>query len=109
LPARRQLLSHRQPRHTDGMSTFSIKVAGPDDLADIADLFRAYADALPVDLAAQGLCEELAGLPGVYGPPRGALLIAWPPSGRSAVGCIALRALGAHSGEVKRLYVRPSA
>ncbi|WP_293386384.1 hypothetical protein [Phenylobacterium sp.] len=62
----------------------------PADLADAARLFRDYAAGLSVDLAYQGFADELAGLPGAYGPPRGALLLARAAAGR-AVGCIALR------------------
>lgn len=51
----------------------------------------------------QGFEEEMAGLPGAYGPPRGALLLA------PAKGCVAVRALDAGTAEMKRLYVRPQA
>jgi GNAT superfamily N-acetyltransferase len=51
----------------------------------------------------QGFDEELAGLPGAYGPPRGALLLA------PGKGCVALRALDARTAEMKRLYLRPQA
>jgi len=51
----------------------------------------------------QGFDAELAGLPGLYGPPRGALLLA------PGQGCVALRALDAHTAEMKRLYVAPGA
>lgn len=47
--------------------------------------------------------SELAGLPGAYAPPDGALLIAWV-DGR-AVGCVALRALGDGRCEMKRMFV----
>ena len=77
------------------------------DLAEVRVLFREYADALGVDLGFQGFEAELAGLPGDYAPPRGRLLIA--REGRRAVGCAALRPLGADVGEAKRLYVRPEA
>lgn len=90
------------------MPTFTIDAAGPRDLPDVADLFRAYAAALPVDLNAQRFIEELAGLPGAYAPPRGALLLARAPSAEP-LGCIALRPLDAEACEVKRLYVVPAA
>lgn len=90
------------------MPTFIIDAAERADLPDVADLFRAYAAALPVDLNAQRFIEELAGLPGAYAPPRGALLLARAPDGES-LGCIALRKLDARACEVKRLYVAPAA
>ncbi len=83
----------------------------PHDIAQVHELFVEYAQWLQVDLCFQGFEEELAGLPGVYAPPRGRLLLAGPPD--AAFGCIALRPLdqaltGAEGsvGEVKRLYVR---
>lgn len=81
----------------------------PDDLAAIRDLFVAYAAGLPVDLAYQGFAAELAGLPGAYGPPAGALLLARDAAG-AALGCVALRPLDpAGLCEMKRLSVAPSA
>lgn len=88
------------------MHTCSILAASAADLDDIAALFRAYAQSLPVDLDAQGFEQELATLPGVYAPPTGALLIARAADG-AAVGCVALRQLSAASCEMKRLYVTP--
>jgi hypothetical protein len=58
------------------MQPFNIAEAAPGDLADIAALFRAYAAELPVDLGLQRFEQELAGLPGDYAPPTGAILIA---------------------------------
>jgi GNAT superfamily N-acetyltransferase len=83
--------------------------ATPDDLAEVAELFRGYAAALPVDLGYQDFAAELAELPGKYAPPRGALLLA--RSGESVpLGCAALRPLAPEGRcEMKRLFLLPSA
>jgi GNAT superfamily N-acetyltransferase len=79
-----------------------------DDLAAVRALFEAYADGLPIDLAYQDFAAELAGLPGKYAAPHGALLIARDAAGQ-ALGCVALRPLGGGVSEMKRLYVAPAA
>lgn len=84
-----------------------IRPATPDDLDAVRALFREYAASLGVDLAYQGFETELAGLPGAYVPPSGALLLAVRPDG-VAVGCVALRPM-AGGCEMKRLYCRPDA
>ena len=68
-------------------------------------LFEEYAASLPFDLGFQEFEQELAGLPGAYAPPRGALLIAREQG--AAMGCVALRPLEHDICELKRLYVRP--
>ena len=82
--------------------------SGQDALDAVAALFRAYAAFLSIDLARQGFAAELAGLPGDYAPPRGALLIARGDDGM-ALGCVALRPLADGSGEIKRMYVTDAA
>ncbi|MFZ0132833.1 MAG: GNAT family N-acetyltransferase [Desulfobacterales bacterium] len=77
----------------------------PDELDEIRRLFREYETFLDVDLCFQGFEAELAGLPGSYAPPDGALLIA--VEGRMAAGCVALRKLKDGTCEMKRLFARP--
>lgn len=77
------------------------------DLAAAADLMRAYAAWLDIDLGFQDFEAELASLPGKYAPPSGALFLARLSDG-NPVGCVALRALpAAGCCEMKRLYVAP--
>lgn len=88
-------------------ASFSLREAQrPEDLDTARALFREYADWLGVDLCFQGFAAELEGLPGAYARPDGRLFLAH--AGDAAAGCIALRRFDAASGEVKRLYVRPS-
>lgn len=83
-------------------------VRTPQDLADIATLFRAYAASLDIDLAYQDFADELAGLPGKYSPPPGALLIARDGDG-APLGCVALRPMDDPARcEMKRLFVAPA-
>src|SRR5271155_5804030 len=53
------------------------------------------------------LAQEIARLPGEYGPPRGELFLAYV--GSTPIGCAALRSLDRATMEFKRLFVRPSA
>jgi GNAT superfamily N-acetyltransferase len=78
-----------------------------NDIAEARVLFEAYAASIGVDLCFQGFAEELATLPGAYAPPRGRIFLAGSPG--HAQGCIALRPLQMHTGEIKRLYVAPQA
>jgi ribosomal protein S18 acetylase RimI-like enzyme len=67
----------------------------------VRDLFREYGALPDVNIAK----HELAGLPGEYAPPTGALLVAL--EGTAGAGCVALRKLEEQTCEMKRLYVRP--
>jgi putative acetyltransferase len=76
-------------------------------LRDTRALFLEYKSVIGFDLCFQDFDREVAGLPGEYAPPRGALMLALV-DGRAA-GCVALRALDERTCEMKRLYVRSQA
>jgi len=93
------------------MNTQSIRFVEPntpEELNTVRGIFREYADSLRIDLCFQDFEAELVGLPGEYGPPRGALLLALVDE--ALAGCCALRPLDAaaypNACEMKRLYVR---
>ena len=78
------------------------------DLIPLVNLLRAYEKGLGVSLCFQDFDAEIAGLPGDYAPPGGALILAHAADG-NLVGTVALRALDPAQGicEMKRLYVAP--
>jgi len=65
----------------------------------------AFADSV-LKVGVEDFHREVASLPGPYGPPGGSLYIAFV--GGTPVGCGALKSLGRHRAEIKRIYVRPS-
>lgn len=77
----------------------------PADHDAIKALFREYAESLGFSLAYQDFDKELAGFPGKYAAPDGALLLA--KVGDEAAGTVALRKLETGICEMKRLYVKP--
>lgn len=80
----------------------------PEDLPVVRALLEEYAASLGFDLSFQDFDRELAGLPGYYAPPSGAILVA--EQGGAPAGIVALRALTPPAVcEMKRLYVRPAA
>ena len=79
-------------------------VVGEVMLEEIKQLFMEYAQSLDIDLAFQDFGTELKTLPGKYGPPDGALILA-SVDGKGA-GCVALRRISEDICEMKRLYVR---
>lgn len=85
------------------------QASSADELAVARRLFLEYASGLGVDLCFQNFSAELAGLPGDYAEPGGALLLAWVND--EPAGCVALRPLPEadhpNACEMKRLFVRP--
>ena len=90
--------------------TISIRpMRTPADLEAVAELFQEYAASLSTDLAYQNFERELAELPGAYAPPGGELFIARSEAG-DALGCVAFRLLEIEGvGEMKRLFLHPTA
>lgn len=101
--------ARRQPVGPAAQPIVTLVGAASDrDIDAVRALFRDYAASLPFDLGFQHFDEELAGLPGSYGPPGGCLLLAREGKG-GAIGVVGLKPLAPGIAEVKRLYVVPSA
>jgi len=77
----------------------------------IVALLREYETDTGTSLCFQNFAAELAGLPGDYAAPGGAMILAREPGGEGLVGCVALRPVPGRPGscEMKRLYVRAGA
>jgi len=126
-------MSHSVSRPLPLADTPEVILLTPDEPHEVEAtraIFREYAASLSFDLCFQNFEEEVAGLPGEYAEPRGALLIALVDAadvvpgigapllargdGRAAyvAGCSALRPLDTvdepNAAEMKRLYVRPA-
>ncbi|CAH0995326.1 hypothetical protein EMA8858_01447 [Emticicia aquatica] len=80
------------------------KIASHQDLEDVKQLFREYANFLQVDLCFQGFEEELAKLPAKYAEPEGAIFLA--KVNDKPAGCVGLWKLEDGVCEMKRLYVK---
>ena len=70
-------------------------------------MLSAYVEWIGLDLAFQEIDAELAGLPGDYAAPNGALFVAANDEGLG--GMIGLRLLDGRICEMKRLFFRPAA
>jgi len=77
----------------------------PADFDLIRRLWREYWDSLGFSDDFQDFGRELAGLPGDYVPPGGALILAM--ENEEPAGVVAMRRIDDSACEAKRLYVRP--
>jgi GNAT superfamily N-acetyltransferase len=84
-----------------------IRHASPSDTPKLRGLLKDYVEWIDLDLAFQEVDAEIENLPGDYAPPRGILLVACRDDG--PVAMFGLRPLEGTVGEMKRLYVQPSA
>ena len=84
-----------------------IEDATAADLDAIREMLHEYAEWLKVDLCFQNFEAEVAGLPGDYAPPSGALIIARIDD--RPAGMVALRRKDDERCEMKRLFVRENA
>jgi len=80
-------------------------IEAPRDIVEMRAMFREYEAFLNVGFCFPGFERELAGLPGEYAPPQGALFKATVAS--RVAGCVALRPVQDGVCEMKRLFVRP--
>lgn len=80
----------------------------PEELHATRLIFEEYSAQLGIDLGFQNFDAELAGLPGDYAAPHGALLLALVDG--ELAGCCAMRSLDtadySSACEMKRLFVR---
>ena len=82
-----------------------IQPVKPADWEEVRDLFREYWSSFGFSPCFQNFEAEVAGLPGAYAQPGGALAVAHM-DGQPA-GCAAFRRFDPDRAEAKRLFVRP--
>jgi len=94
------------PRRENRAVSKLIPAATERDLRQVRELFREYQRWVDEPCCFASFEQELAGLPGEYGPPGGRLLLALADG--MPAGCVALRPFDSGRSEMKRLYVRPA-
>ncbi|OGI04396.1 MAG: hypothetical protein A2Y25_00845 [Candidatus Melainabacteria bacterium GWF2_37_15] len=75
-----------------------------EQLEQARKLFIEYSEFLDIDLCFQNFENEINNLSSVYSEPDGGIFLA--SFNLEVVGCIALKKLEGHVGEIKRLYVK---
>jgi len=83
-----------------------IRKAIESEMGKVKELFIEYQKWLNVDLCFQTFDDELAGLPGAYAEPKGAIFVSELCG--HFVGCVAVRPINTEIAEIKRLYVKPA-
>jgi GNAT superfamily N-acetyltransferase len=94
-----------------------IEAMEPEHITAVAQLLRDYLlwmrrrysdypDLLDAHFDEYEWPSELADLPGHYGAPSGAIVLALVDG--VPAGCVVLRGIGEHVSEMKRLFVRPA-
>ena len=76
------------------------------DYAAAADLFRAYAAWLNIDLGFQHFSDELQQLKKMYALPVGGIVLCRVDE--QNIGCVGIRKLEEGIAELKRMYVKPA-
>ncbi len=89
------------------MTTNLLKPQSAAEWREARRLVEEYAASLNVDLSFQNFAQELEHFENEYSAPSGAFLLAREEG--SFVGCVGLRKLSDTVGEIKRLYVAPTA
>ncbi|KQO75077.1 GNAT family N-acetyltransferase [Rhizobium sp. Leaf262] len=90
------------------MSFAILEACSTTHVQQVQFLLREYVATSLVDLSSQSIDAEIAGLPGDYAPPTGALFLATSANGKPA-GCVAIHKFGKPGdAELKRLFVAPS-
>lgn len=76
-----------------------------NDYAAAAFLFKEYAASININLDFQHFENELRDLRKMYAAPLGGIILA--KYGKEIIGCVAIRKINEHAGELKRMYVQP--
>lgn len=80
--------------------------SGLDHIEQTKQLIMEYLTELDIDLTFQHVDKELNDLAATYRLPQGRLYIAF--DNNLPIGCVGLKPLNKRTGEIKRLYVKPS-